>query len=221
MNSWKTQQEILVYDCETCRPVRCQGETPIIGLQYADSWQDYNGMGLAVIGVYHKTPEDVCGEFKTFLKDGFSRFTNLVRQVKERDGLIVGFNSVKFDDLLCQAHGITVETNYDLLFEVWRGLGLGWEFNRKTHGGRSLASLVRVNLGEANSEAKKSASGLQATLWWQRGEYEKVISYCLQDVLLTKELLKLVDRTGSLKDPKKVANIPMAPLSSMEYPRKW
>jgi DEAD/DEAH box helicase domain-containing protein len=35
---------------------------------------------------------------------------------------------------------------------------------------------------------KKSGHGLQAITWWKNGEIEKVKSYCLDDVKITKEI---------------------------------
>jgi len=46
-----------------------------------------------------------------------------------------------------------------------------------------LDSVASSTLGEG-----KSADGLQAIEWWRRGEIDKIIEYCRDDVRVTRDL---------------------------------
>src|SRR5690606_15374716 len=43
-------------------------------------------------------------------------------------------------------------------------------------------------IAEGTLGANKSAHGIQATVWWKNGEYDKVIQYCIDDVKITKDV---------------------------------
>lgn len=43
-------------------------------------------------------------------------------------------------------------------------------------------------LAEATLGRKKTGHGLEAIVWWRNGEREKVKSYCMEDVKITKKL---------------------------------
>lgn len=124
------------------------------------------------------------------MKDNFSDFQKLA----DETDLVVGFNSLAFDNRLCEANGINVpdEKSYDLLVEVWKGAGQG-----KGHGGFSLDAICKANFG-----LEKSGHGAMAPVQWQRGEFGSVIDYCLNDVRLTKMLLDQVIRDEVVRDPR-------------------
>jgi DEAD/DEAH box helicase domain-containing protein len=49
----------------------------------------------------------------------------------------------------------------------------------------------RVGLGsiaEATLGVGKSGNGLEAVEWWKKGEIEKIIKYCIDDVKVTKQV---------------------------------
>lgn len=43
-------------------------------------------------------------------------------------------------------------------------------------------------IAEGTLGKNKSGHGLEAIAWWKAGEYEKVRNYCIDDVMITKEI---------------------------------
>lgn len=183
---------MIIYDCEILRAIPPRNETERIPeIFYCGGWWDFEGMGLSCIGVYDYFE----ARYRVFLKDNFRDFQGLV----DSSDLVVGFNSLRFDNRLCAAHEIQVpeEKSYDLLAEIWAGAGLGEEFNPTTHKnfGLEACCLANFNLG-------KSGNGAMAPVLWQRGEFGAVIDYCLRDVWLTKKLLDQIIEVGKIWDPR-------------------
>lgn len=176
----------LIYDCETinCLPV---GEISP-NFTYCQSREDFKGMGLSVVGAYASWT----GRYHVFLNDNLDDFQNLVNQAKK----IVGFNSLSFDDKLCWANNIQIKTNYDLLCEVRVAAGMPPHYVKGvTRKGYSLNDLAQANL-----KVEKTGTGAIAPQLWQKGEKGKVIDYCLNDVMLLKELYqkrkRIIDPTN-------------------------
>ena len=104
---------------------------------------------------------------------------SLIHQLLVCDA-IVGFNHVKFDYVVLSAYmndeqikGLYKVKTLDMMIDLEERLG-----HRV-----SLDSCVTATLGD-----QKSASGVQAVEWYQKGEIEKVIEYCKKDVDVTKRL---------------------------------
>ena len=100
---------------------------------------------------------------------------------------------MSFDDNLCRANGIQIQTTYDLLSEVRIASGQPPHYVKgKTRAGYSLERLAQENLGYG-----KSGQGALAPLLWQRGNYGAVADYCLGDIHITRVLfnrrLRLID----------------------------
>lgn len=168
-------KKILFYDCEIINPIRCKSD-----------WRDYGYLGISVIGAYASWLTGP-NRLQAFTADRFEQFQWLVDQAEE----IVGFNSIGFDDPLCQAQGLTVQTTYDLMIEVRRAAGE--PISGPCTPGYNLARLAEVNFGH-----KKTGIGKEVPDLWGRGECQRVIDYCLNDV----ELLRvLYEFRGCLKDP--------------------
>lgn len=107
--------------------------------------------------------------------------------ILEATDALVGFNSDTFDiPLLNKYYPGNLETlkSIDILTDVHRALGRRIRLN----------SLAEATLGEG-----KSADGLKAIEWWQKGEIDKVREYCLQDVKVTKDLFEYARKHGSVK----------------------
>ena len=178
---------ILFIDCETVCGVSPAEPEP--GIEYADGWQDYLGMGIACACALDDRglPLIALGE-------------NLGPQSEWRSQLaaaqlIVGFN-LEFDANLLAAHGAPLPPDvprYDLQRAVWRGMGLSEKYDPATHGGTSLGALAEENLGIG-----KSGHGGDAPVRWQRGERGPVIGYCLRDCWLLRKLTRRVVITGGL-----------------------
>lgn len=182
---------MIVYDIETENAILGRNETRDADIKYADGFHDFQNMGIACVGVLDYASESP----RVFLKDNLPAFGELVRSAN----VVVGFNNHKFGDKLLAFNEITIPDgkSYDILEEVWRGLGLAPEFNYRTHGGLSLGALAQANFGR-----RKQENGALAPIMWQRGERGRVIDYCLADVALTRMLLDRIIRRGELVDPR-------------------
>jgi DEAD/DEAH box helicase domain-containing protein len=189
--------KVLVYDCEIvrCIPNR-QGDCwptsartvkrERIELEYCSGWSDYEHMGISLIGCWASWLPYI----KVFTQPAFDRFQKLVNQAD----LIVGFNSMRFDDRLCRANGLEIATDYDLLPEVWAAAGMPREYTYGiTRAGYNLNALAVANLGYG-----KSGKGELAPSLWQRGYRWSVVDYLVDDILITK---KIWDRRSNLIDP--------------------
>ncbi len=165
----------LFYDCEIVNPIRQK-----------DDWRDYQYLGISVIGCYASwLPEKI--RLQAFTEGNFQEFQKLADEANE----VIGFNSLSFDDRLCQAHGIRIKTTYDLMVEVRRAAGE--PLSGPCTPGYNLAQLAEINLGQ-----KKTGLGSQVPDLWGQGKYQQVIDYCLNDVML---LMNLYQRRTRIIDP--------------------
>lgn len=64
----------------------------------------------------------------------------------------------------------------------------------------SLGRRLKLDtVAEATLGRNKAGSGLEAIEWWQKGEIDKLVKYCIEDVRLTKDLYDYAANTGTLK----------------------
>ena len=187
-------ETILFYDCEIIRCVP-QGCRPQHGnYQYCRGWGDYVGMGISVVGVALQTPTKTWYDVLVFDGTDGIRQRERFKKAMSLADRIVGFNSQHFDDQLMQAHGINVNTDYDLLKEVRVASGQPPNYVQgRTRRGYNLGNLAKANLG-----ASKAGDGADAPKMWQDGQRQQVIDYCRQD---TRLLVELYNRRTELKDP--------------------
>jgi len=126
-------------------------------------------MRVAIVVIYI-TKED---KFEHYREE---EITELVSKLKDAD-LVVGFNIKRFDYTVIQPYvsDLTLSSlpTLDMLEVVHKKLG-----HRV-----SLNSLAQGTLNSA-----KSADGLQSLEWFRRGEIQKVIDYCIQDVKVTRDV---------------------------------
>jgi hypothetical protein len=178
---------MLIYDIEIRNAIPDRDGSRVPDVQYCNGWEDFPGMGVAVVGCYDYQAERV----RVFCADNIPAFLALLAEQE----CIVGFNNQRFDDRIVEALGYRIPAgkSYDIYQEVRHGLGLAPHERR---GGYTLGDLCR-----ANFRAPKSASGALAPVQWQRGEIGTVIDYCLHDLHLTKKLLDRIIRAGRLIDP--------------------
>ena len=190
---------MIVYDIETIRPVRPRDEAELLpGIEYAADWQDYHTMGIACICAYDYEDD----RFRVF---GGSEGLHAARNDLDRfaafaaNRIVVGWNNRRFDDQLLAAHGVDVVDSWDIKAALMQA-GCGGQR------GNSLEAFAAANL----SGTGKSMTGDMAPVWWQRGQRERVIDYCLQDVNLTRRLLHRLLQKGELVSP--INGNPIRPL---------
>ncbi len=131
-------------------------------------WHRAEQMGVSVAVVYD-------GELDDFLVFREGEMVELLDYLCGRD-LVVGFNNKRFDNMVLSAYGdakLHLLPTIDLLEEVKSRLGYRLSLDR----------LATETLG-----VQKSADGLQALKWYQEGRIDKIITYCRQDVEITRDL---------------------------------
>jgi len=177
----------LIYDCEIIKGILKKDDYPIPGVQYCDGWRDFANMGISVICAYDYGES----RYRVFCRDNFEDFQSLAE-----DRNVVSFNGLAFDDKLCEANGLRVKTQYDILVATWVAAGLPPEFSYPTHIGYGLDAIC-----QANHIGRKTGNGALAPIQWQQGKIGAVIDYCLHDVRITKLLFDEILSVGKLTSP--------------------
>ncbi|MDJ0579054.1 hypothetical protein [Crocosphaera sp.] len=98
----------IVYDVEIENCIPSGEKDP--SLKYCKGWTDFEGMGISLIGAYLSW-EDI---YKLYPYHALHKFQEAVNQAND----VIGFNSKSFDDKLCKAHGVNIDTTFDLLEEI-------------------------------------------------------------------------------------------------------
>jgi hypothetical protein len=200
----------LIFDCEIIHCIPSAEGKRESHLSYCQGWQDYEGMGIAVIGTWRNYGiKYFCGHDEAFVAPAHLELGKKLKPLSEFQAIvdqaqvIVGFNSVAFDDQLCQAHGIRIKTDFDLLTQVRVASGQPRDYvSGLTRKGYSLQ-----NLAIANLKQQKTGRGELAPVLWQEGRKQEVIDYCLNDVRLLKQLYFKFLR-GQLYDPTNGRKLP-------------
>jgi DEAD/DEAH box helicase domain-containing protein len=107
--------------------------------------------------------------------------------ILEKADLLIGYNSEHFDMPLLNkyyAGDLSKIKHVDLLKEIKASLG------RRI----KLDDIADATLGR-----KKIAHGLEAIEWWKSGEIDKIIKYCIEDVMITKAVYDYAMKHKKLK----------------------
>lgn len=182
----------IILDSEIKKAILGKNEERIKDIEYCDGWRDFDNMGISVICV-HDYKEN---RHRIFMEDNMDELDKLI---KSRD-CVINYNGINFDNKLMEANGLTVpeEKTYDLLRHIWSSVGLDPTiYDKETHNGFGLDDMCA-----ANSNMRKTGNGAMAPVWWQRGEFGKVLDYCMNDVDMLKQLIDRVLLTGTLINPK-------------------
>jgi DEAD/DEAH box helicase domain-containing protein len=135
-------------------------------------------MELTLVGI-HDSATDA---YSSYVKEELSHLW----PVLESADLLIGYNSDHFDIPILNkyyAGDLTKIKSVDLLAAIKDSLGRRLK----------LDSVAKATLGRG-----KSGHGLDAIKWWAAGEIEKVRTYCLDDVKLTKEVYEFALKNGFL-----------------------
>lgn len=128
------------------------------------------------------------GSYSSYLEEELGELWPIL----ERADMLIGFNSDHFDIPLLNKYypgDLAKIKSLDILKEI-----------KDSYGRRmKLDQLAEGTLGK-----KKSGHGLDAIKWWKSGEIEKIRTYCIDDVRITKEIYdyavknqKLIFKEGS------------------------
>ncbi len=101
--------------------------------------------------------------------------------------LVVGYNIRGFDLIILQAYGLDLSKvdAFDLMYDLQA-------LTRQKF--LKLEVVAQATLGTG-----KSADGLMAVEWWKKGEIDKIIQYCQQDVEVTKDIFEYGRKNGHVK----------------------
>ncbi len=138
-----------------------------------------SALDISVVGIYDYDS----GEYSAFLEQDFYKLWPILSRAK----ILIGFNSDHFDIPLLNKYypgDLTKVKSLDILKEIKNNFGRRMKLDQVAEGTLGI---------------KKSGFGLQATEWWKRGEFEKVIKYCLDDVRITKEIYEYALKNRELK----------------------
>lgn len=136
--------------------------------QEVGGWHQAHKMGISCVVLYDSRTET----FKTYLEEDTPALVDELCKAE----LVIGFNLLGFDYQVLGAkttYNLYTLPTLDLLLEVKKKLGYRLP----------LDHLARHTLG-----AEKTANGLQALQWWKQGKIQEIITYCTQDVRLTRDL---------------------------------
>ncbi|PIP55977.1 MAG: hypothetical protein CO183_01440 [Candidatus Zambryskibacteria bacterium CG_4_9_14_3_um_filter_42_9] len=125
-------------------------------------------LDLSLVAIYDSETDS----YSSYLEEELVKLWPIL----ERADQLIGFNSDHFDIPLLNKYysgDLTKIKSLDILKEI-----------KDSYGRRMrLDQLAEGTLGK-----NKSGGGSDAIDWWKAGDVEKVRSYCLDDVKLTKEL---------------------------------
>jgi DEAD/DEAH box helicase domain-containing protein len=125
-------------------------------------------LDISVVCIY----DSQTGEFSSYLQEDLPKLWPILESADS----IVTFNGDHFDLPLLNKYysgDILKMNSLDLLKEVRKSLG-----HRV-----GLGAIAQATLGVG-----KSGHGLEAIDWWKKGEIQKIIKYCIEDVRITKEV---------------------------------
>lgn len=104
----------------------------------------------------------------------------------EHADMLIGFNSDHFDIPLLNKYypgDLTKIKSLDILKEIQTSYGRRMK----------LDQLAEGTLGK-----NKSGHGLDAIMWWKRGEIDKIRDYCIEDVKITKQIYEYALQNNKL-----------------------
>ena len=130
--------------------------------------KDNKDLGVSMLGLYNYADQKQYSFEEGELSNAFP--------LLEGASVVIGFNIISFDLPVLQAYYPGKVTNFKT-FDIL-------DYVKETIGKRlSLNDLVSATLGK-----KKSGHGLLAIEYFREGKIDQLRSYCMDDVMLTKEL---------------------------------
>lgn len=133
-------------------------------------FKDPKRLGVSIVAIFdYKNNQQL-----TFLE----KEINSLFPILENASYIIGYNIKEFDLPVLQAY-------YPGRIESFSVFDLIEDIKEKTGKRLALNDLLQATLNK-----RKTGHGLQAINYYQEGEWEKLKKYCLDDVLLTKELFE-------------------------------
>jgi DEAD/DEAH box helicase domain-containing protein len=154
-----------------------------------NGWDDTHLLGVSVAVIY---------EYST---DRYRIYgPNDIQPLRERllkADKISGFNIWKFDFPVIfglpgreRVEVLKDKTN-DLLVRIWKSLGLNENQFTSLHKGWGLDVVCKGTFNRG-----KTGYGGDAPIWYQQGNWAKLVDYCIDDVKLERDLTDFIDKYG-------------------------
>lgn len=144
-------------------------------------FQEPHKLGISVVGIYDYTDNALKG----FFEDELAKLYPLLEQAS----LIIGYNSNHFDLAVLKGYypgDLRQFPTFDMMEDIKNKLGRRLALN----------DVVKATLNK-----QKSGHGLQAIQYYQEKQLDKLKQYCLNDVVLTKELFEYGAKHGEIFYP--------------------
>lgn len=144
-------------------------------VQEVGGWDHVDKLGISVACAYDSKTD----QFLSFLESDMKKLIELCEQ-----RLVVGYNIRGFDLPVMVPYGLDVSRLdvFDIMYDLEA-------LTRQRF--LKLEAVARGTLGTG-----KSADGLMAVEWWKKGEIQKIIDYCLQDVKVTRDIFQFGRQNG-------------------------
>lgn len=160
-------------------------------------------LGVSVSGVWYGEDGGE-GVLRGFREEEFPKMFKIF----ETADRIVGFNSIDFDMPALSPYymgDLLKLPNLDMLREVEKGVGYRVK----------LDALAKETLG-----VQKGGSGLDAITHFREGDWSKLTKYCLQDVMITRDLYRYGQKEGKLKFKNKWNELVSVPVDFSDQDKK-
>lgn len=116
--------------------------------------------------------DSLTDEYSSYLVEDLPKLWPII----ESADMLIGYNSDHFDIPLLNKYysgDLSKIKSLDILKEIQKSYGRRMKLDQVAEG----------TLGK-----NKNGHGLDAIVWWKKGEIEKIKKYCLEDVKITKEI---------------------------------
>ncbi len=179
-------------DIDFSQPVFYDLETKYLANEIEGGWANCGAMEVSVLCVVR----DFKGREVVEFYDSHNRDEFLTRYYRNKNVTLVSFNGLGFDNKVIEGSWTGKNTKeaeeIDLCFEAKRTLKL-LDFKVK---GCSLDSLSKATL-----DCGKSGDGAEAPILYRNNNFAQLYTYCLNDVVLTKQLAEFHQRNGFIIHP--------------------
>ncbi len=147
-------------------------------VQEVGGWDHVDKLGISVACAYDSKTDQ-------FLAFRENEIKALIELCEER--LVVGYNIRGFDLPVMVPYGLIINRLdvFDIMYDLET-------LTRQRF--LKLEAVARGTLGTG-----KSADGLMAVEWWKKGEIQKIIDYCMQDVKVTRDVFQFGRQNGLVR----------------------
>jgi len=154
-------------------------------------WENVDKLEVSVACAYDSKTDQLL----SFKENELDRFVELCEK-----RLVIGYNIRGFDLPVLASYGLQSKKLdiFDIMYDLEA-------LTRQRF--LKLEAVARGTLGTG-----KSADGLLAVEWWKKGEIQKIVDYCIQDVKVTRDIFEFGRKNGFVKIQRSDENIKNVPV---------